>query len=144
MSILNQLATSVSRSRNPWTVEQVRLAVGMRFLGCSRQNISDATGHSISSVSHILTRRFADDAALTKFTGFSKRSEYEAVAKQTAAELLRPVPVIRAVPDLEPETPKARVKPKAKPKPKAKETKTKAKPKAKKVKAKPKAKRKAS
>ena len=64
MSILNQIKTS--RSSNPWTTEQIKLAVGLKMLGASNQKIASATSHPVNSIPYLFGKKLTtpqlDDA----------------------------------------------------------------------------------
>ena len=57
MSILNQIKSNGGNSGKDWSPEQIALAVGLRLTAASRQQIADATGHPVNSVTYLFNRK---------------------------------------------------------------------------------------
>ena len=83
MSVLNQINSVNTSNKKAWTVEDVRLAIGLKALGATRAQIAEVTGHSANSVTYMMTRRFKTDEALAEFTGFTTLDEYKKHAQST-------------------------------------------------------------
>ena len=57
MGILNQIKSNGGNGGKDWSPEQIALAVGLRLTAATRQQIADATGHPINSVTYLFNRK---------------------------------------------------------------------------------------
>lgn len=87
MSAINELTGNGKRG-NQWTLEQEKLAAGMKLAGAKRKEIAAATNHPENSVTYLFTRKlkFKTDIELFSYLGVDNKEELIAFAEQKLKE----------------------------------------------------------